>query len=158
MARSGGRWKDLPERFGKVSTVKQRYFDWIERGVFAEIFQALSGEADMEWLMVDSTIVRAHQHAAGARRQKGGACPGPGPLSRRPKHQIHACTDGLGDPLRLLGGPGQASDIGQAAALIRVERFFSKLKQFRRVATRYDKLLANFMGFVTLATIAILLR
>jgi len=75
MARSGGRWKDLPERFGKVSTVKQRYYDWIERGVFAEIFQALSGEADMEWLMVDSTIVRAHQHAAGAPRQKGGRMP-----------------------------------------------------------------------------------
>lgn len=75
MARSGGRWKDLPERFGKVSTVKDRYYDWIERGVFAEIFQALSGEADMEWLMVDSTIVRAHQHAAGARREKGGRMP-----------------------------------------------------------------------------------
>ena len=75
MARSGGRWKDLPERFGKVSTVKDRYYDWIERGVFAGIFQALSGEADMEWLMVDSTIVRAHQHAAGARREKGGRMP-----------------------------------------------------------------------------------
>lgn len=75
MARSGARWKDLPERFGKVSTVKDRYYDWIERGVFAEIFQTLSGEADMEWLMVDSTIVRAHQHAAGARRQKGGRMP-----------------------------------------------------------------------------------
>jgi transposase len=75
MARSGGRWRDLPERFGKVSTVKDRYYDWVERGVFAEIFQALSGEADMEWLMVDSTIVRAHQHAAGARRQKGGRMP-----------------------------------------------------------------------------------
>jgi transposase len=74
MARSGSRWKDLPERFGKLSTVKQRYYDWVERGVFAEIFQALSGEADMEWLMVD-TIVRAHQHAAGARRQKGGRMP-----------------------------------------------------------------------------------
>lgn len=75
MARSGSRWKDLPERFGKLSTVKQRYYDWVDRGVFAEIFQALSGEADMEWLMVDSTIVRAHQHAAGARRQKGGRMP-----------------------------------------------------------------------------------
>jgi transposase len=75
MARSGGRWKDLPERFGKVSAVKQRYYDWIERGVFATLFEALSGEADMEWLMVDSTIVRAHQHAAGARRQKGGRMP-----------------------------------------------------------------------------------
>ncbi len=113
--------------------------------------------------------------------------------------------------MRLLGGPGQESDIGHAAALIegfrpghvladkgydadhfrtairrakaepvipftrsraavsrhdkhlykernRVERFFNKLKHFRRVATRYDKLLVNFMGFVTLAAIAILLR
>jgi transposase len=75
MARSGARWRDLPERFGKVSTVKDRYYDWIERGVFADLFQALSGEADMEWLMVDSTIVRAHQHAAGARRKKGGRMP-----------------------------------------------------------------------------------
>jgi len=40
----------------------------------------------------------------------------------------------------------------------RIERFFNKLKHFRRVATRYDKLLANFMGFVTIAAIAILLR
>ena len=40
----------------------------------------------------------------------------------------------------------------------RIERFFNKLKQFRRVATRYDKLLANFMGFVKLAAIAIWLR
>ena len=39
-----------------------------------------------------------------------------------------------------------------------IERFFNKLKQFRRVATRYDKLLANFMGFVKLAAIAIWLR
>jgi len=75
MARSGGRWRDLPERYGKVSAVKQRYYDWIERGVFAALFAALSQEPDMEWLMVDSTIVRAHQHAAGARRQKGGRMP-----------------------------------------------------------------------------------
>ncbi len=40
----------------------------------------------------------------------------------------------------------------------RIERFFNKLKQFRRVATRYDKLLANFMGFVKLASIAIWLN
>ena len=40
----------------------------------------------------------------------------------------------------------------------RIERFFNKLKQFRRVATRYDKLLANFMGFVKIAAIAIWLK
>ena len=75
MARAGARWRDLPERFGRSGTVKQRYYDWVERGVFAEIFAALSAEADLEWLSIDSTIVRAHQHAAGARRKKGGLMP-----------------------------------------------------------------------------------
>jgi putative transposase len=49
-----------------------------------------------------------------------------------------------------------SSGLTRAAALI--ERFFNKLKQFRRVATRYDKLLANFMGFVKLAAVALWLR
>jgi transposase len=72
MARSGGRWRDLPERLGDYETVKRRYYRWIEMGVLDEILAALSREADLEWLMIDSTLVRAHQQAAGARRQKGG--------------------------------------------------------------------------------------
>jgi putative transposase len=117
----------------------------------------------------------------------------------------------LGNPARLIGGPGQQGEVLRAGELLKglafgaaiadtaydaehfhdtvleagvqavihprpnrrklrpfdaalykernlIERFFSKLKHFRRVATRYDKLLANFMGFVTLAAIAILLR
>lgn len=125
--------------------------------------------------------------------------------------KIHAATDALGNPIRLLFGPGQRNDITKAHELIEgfepeaviadkgydadhlrqaveaseaepvippksnrknppdydralykernlVERFFNKLKQFRRVATRYDKLLANYRGFVILAAIAILLR
>ena len=125
--------------------------------------------------------------------------------------KIHAATEALGLPLRLIGTPGQRNDIAFAHELIdgltaqvaiadkgydadhlaeriagagtevvipprrnrtcrraydidlykernRIERFFNKLKQFRRVATRYDKLLANFMGFVKLAAIAIWLR
>lgn len=72
MARSGARRCDLPERFGDYRTVKRRYYDWVERDVLGEIFRFLAADADSEWLMVDSTIVRAHQHAAGARTQKGG--------------------------------------------------------------------------------------
>jgi putative transposase len=125
--------------------------------------------------------------------------------------KIHVATDALGNPVRLLLGPGQRHDITQAHALIEgfspdaviadkgydathlhdavvqygaepvipprsnrktlrqydkalykernlVERFFSKIKHFRRVATRYDKLLANYRGFVILASIAILIR
>ena len=125
--------------------------------------------------------------------------------------KIHAATEALGLPIRLLGSPGQRNDIAFAHDLVegieaeaaiadkgydadhltdriaasgaevvippkrnrkiqrpydldlykernRIERFFNRLKQFRRVATRYDKLLANFMGFVKLAAIAIWLK
>ena len=75
MARSGARWRDLPEGLGDYATVKRRYYRWIEMGVLDAILAALAREADLEWLMIDSTIVRAHQHAAGARRQKGGRMP-----------------------------------------------------------------------------------
>jgi transposase len=75
MTRSGGRWRDLPERFGPYQSVKRRYYRWIEMGVLDEMLSALIREADLEWLMIDSTIVRAHQHAAGARREKGGRMP-----------------------------------------------------------------------------------
>lgn len=75
MARSGGRWRDLPERLGDPDTVKRRYYRWIQMGVLDAIFEALAREADLEWLMIDSTIVRAHQQAAGARRKKGGHMP-----------------------------------------------------------------------------------
>jgi transposase len=75
MARSGGRWRDLPERLGDYETVKRRYYRWIEMGVLDDILAALAREADLEWLMIDSTIVRAHQQAAGARREKGRRMP-----------------------------------------------------------------------------------
>jgi transposase len=75
MARSGARWRDLPEELGDYATVKRRYYRWIEMGVLDAILAALAREADLEWLMIDSTIVRAHHHAAGARRQKGGRMP-----------------------------------------------------------------------------------
>lgn len=75
MARSGGRWRDLPERFGDYQSVKRRYYRWIEMAVLDDMLIVLAKEADLEWLMIDSTIVRAHQHSAGARREKGGLMP-----------------------------------------------------------------------------------
>jgi putative transposase len=125
--------------------------------------------------------------------------------------KIHAASDALGNPVRLIGSPGQRNDIAFAHELVDgfepdvtiadkgydadhlcdsiaetgsevvippkrnrtvqrpydadlykerniIERFFNRLKQFRRVATRYDKLLANFMGFVKLAAIPIWLK
>ena len=87
MARSGGRWRDLPERLGDYRTVKRRYYRWIEMGILDAMLKHLAREADLEWLMINSTIVRSHQHAAGARRSKGGGCPRPGSVSRRIEHE-----------------------------------------------------------------------
>jgi transposase len=69
IARTGAMWRELPERFGKWNSVFQRYNRWSKAGVFERLFQALADDPDFEYLMIDSTIVRAHQHSAGA---KGG--------------------------------------------------------------------------------------
>jgi putative transposase len=69
LARTGAPWRDLPERFGKWNSIFQRYNRWCKRGVWERVFEILGEEPDLEHLLLDSTIVRAHQHAAGA---KGG--------------------------------------------------------------------------------------
>jgi putative transposase len=68
IARTGAPWPALPERFGKYNSVFQRFNRWAKRGVWERIFDALQ-EPDTEWLLLDSTTVRAHQHAAGARKR-----------------------------------------------------------------------------------------
>ena len=65
--RAGIPWRDLPERFGSWKNVHRRFSRWAEGGVWQRLFQALAAEADNEYAMIDSTIVRAHQHRTGAR-------------------------------------------------------------------------------------------
>jgi len=67
--RAGIAWRDLPARFGDWKNAHRRHSRWAERGVWAQIFQPLSVDADNEYAMIDSTIVRAHQHSAGARKK-----------------------------------------------------------------------------------------
>ena len=67
--RAGIPWRDLPERFGKGKSVHQRFNRWARGGVWERVFAALSGDADNEYAMIDATIVRAHQHSAGARKR-----------------------------------------------------------------------------------------
>lgn len=71
MARSGARWRDLPERFGPYQTAKRRYYRWIEAGVFDRLFEAIASDPDLEWLMIDATVIRAQAQAAGAQRKRG---------------------------------------------------------------------------------------
>jgi len=70
VARAGAPWRDLPEELGKWNSVFQRFRRWAKKGDWERIFNALIENPDFEYLIIDSTIVRAHQHAAGA---KGGA-------------------------------------------------------------------------------------
>jgi transposase len=72
--RTGAPWRDLPERFGPWSTVASRFYRWRKAGVWAGILAVLqsaaaeAGELDWQEHFVDGTVVRAHQHAAGAKK------------------------------------------------------------------------------------------
>jgi len=69
IARTGSPWRDLPPMFGKWNTVFARYRWWVKAGVFKRLFDAVSHEPDMEYAMVDATIVKVHRHGQGS---KGG--------------------------------------------------------------------------------------
>eukprot|EP01037_Dinobryon_pediforme_P008096 gene8096-8177_t len=87
IARTGSPWRDLPLEFNKWNTVFRRYRDWVKAEVFARIFEALSGDPDMEYAMIDATIV------------KGGMTT-----------KILALTDALGNLVRFELLPGNRYD------------------------------------------------
>jgi transposase len=68
--RAGIAWRDLPERFVDFRVVHTRFSRWAKSGVWARVFAALAADADNEYAMMDSTIVRAHQHSAGAAKKR----------------------------------------------------------------------------------------
>ncbi|CAN7311792.1 IS5 family transposase [Phenylobacterium sp. LjRoot225] len=210
VVRTGSPWRDLPEVFGDWNSVWRRFSRWSAKGIWWRIFEALSNDPDFEYLIVDSTIVRAHQHAAGAK--KGG--PEDQAIGRSRgglSTKIHMAVRGLGCPVRFTLTAGQRGDAPQAGPLIEglpaqavmadtaydsdrlrqaiaekgavavipnnpsrsrkhpldkhlyaqrhlVECCFSRLKQFRRVATRFEKTARNYLAIVTLAAIVLWLR
>src|SRR6266852_6875851 len=79
--RSGAPWRDLPERFGDWKNTHKRFSRWAASGVWESLFKTLADDPDNEYAMIDATIVRAHQHSAGARK-KGVTTKRP--LARRP--------------------------------------------------------------------------
>ncbi|WP_407646482.1 IS5 family transposase [Henriciella aquimarina] len=202
--RTGSPWRDLPERYGPYTTVYNRFNRWAKAGVWINVFNALAQQSPESMAFIDSSIIRAHQHAAG--RKKGGPDHAIGLSRGGLSTKIHAVVDEAGLPIRLALSPGQASDKATGAALIAslrqarhvvadrgydaralieqieaagaeahiptqrdrkvqrsvardiyrqrnlVERYFNKLKHFRRCATRFDKLARNFLAAIALAS------
>ena len=68
--RTGIPWRDLPERFGDWKNTHKRFSRWANKGVWQRLFEHLTAEPDNEYAMIDSTIVRAHQHSAGAPKKR----------------------------------------------------------------------------------------
>jgi transposase len=201
IVRVGAPWRDLPEAFGNWNSVFQRFRRWVRRGVFDRVFEALSDDADFEYVIIDGTIVRVHQHGTGAKggtrnqaigRSRGGLTT-----------KIVALVDALGNLVRFVLLPGQRHDSVGVAPLLAdldfsalladkafdsdviradlagrgatavippkanrvttipcdsemykwrhlVENFFCKIKEFRRIATRYDKTDTSFSAMIQL--------
>lgn len=66
--RTGSPWRDLPERFGPYTTVYNRYNRWAKAGVWLKVFETLAAKSPQSMQLIDSSIIRAHQHAAGAKK------------------------------------------------------------------------------------------
>ena len=74
IGKTGAPWRDLPERFGNWNSAWRRFDRWGRKGVWSRVFEALQ-DPDLEWLILDSTVIRAHQHAAGAKKAQAAARP-----------------------------------------------------------------------------------
>ncbi|MFJ2864128.1 IS5 family transposase [Kitasatospora sp. NPDC087314] len=231
--RTGVAWRDVPERYGSWATLHTRFRRWASDGTFERMLRAAQAKADaagsIDWLVsVDSTVVRAHQHAAGARK-KGAPDQALGRSRGGLTSKIHLVVDGFGRPLAFVVtagnindctqlttvmdairvpriGPGRPrirpdhllGDKGYSSKAIRtwlrqrrithtiperadqvanrqrggrkggrppvfdkqlykqrnvVERCFNRLKQWRGLATRYDKTAMSYRAAVTLASL-----
>lgn len=66
--RTGSPWRDLPERYWPYTTVYNRYNRWVKAGVWLHIFETLAARSPQSLQLIDSSIIRAHQHAAGGKK------------------------------------------------------------------------------------------
>lgn len=106
LLRTGAPWRDLPERYGSWKTVASRFYRWQRAEIWQQILAWLQQQADadgnLDWSLhhVDGTIIRAHQHAAGARRLKNPA---------HPDEALGRSQGGFGTKIHSSAKPGGAS-------------------------------------------------
>ncbi|QRO12354.1 IS5 family transposase [Moraxella osloensis] len=201
--RTGAPWRDIPIELGSWKTAYNRFNRWSKKRLVAEFFFDLRKEIDKEWVFIDGSYVRCHQHASGARRGFDRAI---GQSRGGNTTKIHLCVDSHGNPLDFKVTGGNVHDSQVANDLIEViqeaqyfiadkgydsqeirdkaiehgmkaiipkrknakqpnpdfdsylyklrhlvENAFARLKQFRSIATRYEKLARNFKSMLYLA-------
>jgi transposase len=220
IGRTGIPWRDLPGDFGAWDAVYNRFRRWVSSGSLLRLFERLTDQPafdEVRRVLIDSTIVRAHVHAAGARKKKGGAAAQGMGRSRggfSSKIVVTAADENTAIVVEVV--PGQAADAPLLEPMLErtiervphfdemvgdksfdgdeqrlccidrdvfpnipnrvnrtepwpflpegyrerngVERLLGKAKQFRRLATRYEKLKETFLGFIHLALGFIRLR
>jgi transposase len=207
LCRTGCQTRLLPKAYGNCFSVYQKFLRWKKLGVWESLFNHFK-EIDNEWFMIDGTIIRANQCAAGYKKglseDLGRSCGG---FSTK----IHALVDALGNPVKFILTGGNEHDITQAEELTKdlenspvlgdkgydskkfvdylrkkgceavipsrsnskekreidkhlykerhlVENFFSKIKWFRRVASRFCKTSSSFQSFLMFVGTLIWLR
>ena len=210
--RTGCPWRDLPASFGKFQAVYNCFNRWSKKGIIQEIFKKLSTDTDKEWLMMDGSHIRAHQHSAGAAAHSGEDDHAIGISRGGATSKIHLIVDACGNPLEVIITAGNVNDVSIAPELIAavdlaetevvsadkgydsdklraqieeegskanipykcdrekknkdmdwylykirhlVENAFARLKHYRAIATRYDKLKHNYLSTVLLGCIMV---
>ena len=207
--RTGCQWRLLPKYYGNFRAVHRRFKRWSDCGIWAKLMNYVS-EIDLQQVMIDSTIVRAHACASGQKingnkqHALGRSCGGF-------TTKIHAVVDALANPISFRLTEGKRHDIPVGYQLLKhiqnttvladkayysdqmktmlknnhcevvipsrnnavqpnqfdkdiykerhlIECFFSKIKQFPRVFSRFDKTIEAFIGFLSFAGALIWLR
>jgi len=201
--RVGCPWRDLPKEFGSWNTIFQKFNRWSSKGKLMLIFKALVQEPDLEWEFIDGSIVKAHQHSAGAPSDENQAI---GKSRGGNTTKIHMAVDAYGLPIDFEITGGEVHDCKVAPEFIEklpsadftvadkgydseevrdvirkkssipviprksnstigntdmdwclykyrhlVENLFARIKHYRALATRFDKLKRNYVSVVAMA-------
>lgn len=201
--RVGCPWRDLPKIFGDWNSIYKKFNRWSSNNKLIHLFQSLVTKPDLEWVFIDASITRAHQHSAGARGEESQAI---GKSRAGNTTKIHMAVDSFGLPLEfditggevneckiapelidkiknatyIIADKGYDSDILRSHIASKgffpliprrsnsklgnhhmdwclykyrhlVENIFARLKHFRAIATRYDKLKRNYLSVIALA-------